>query len=188
MKLYVNTHIAELDLESSLAALPPQRREQALRYRREHDRKLCAAAYQLLRRGVNECFGLAEAPALSYGSGGKPSVAGHPEIHFNLSHCREAAVCAVDTVPVGVDVESIRPLDDAVAERVLSAAELARVRQSLWPQVEFIRLWTMKEALLKLTGEGISRDLKTVIDHARYRFATVIDLPHHIVYTTCHYR
>ena len=45
-----------------------------------------------------------------------------------------------------------------------------------------------------LIGFGLIRvyinkfKVKTVIDHARYRFATVIDLPHHIVYTTCHYR
>ena len=38
MKLYVNTHIAELDLESSLAALPPQRREQAFCRRLLHFR------------------------------------------------------------------------------------------------------------------------------------------------------
>jgi 4'-phosphopantetheinyl transferase len=49
--------------------------------------------------------------------------------------------------------------------------EMAIILNAERPEVAFIRLWTQKEAVLKLKGTGITDNLKTVLDGS----ATVLD-------------
>ena len=102
--VYIDNHPQQLDLAEALAAVSPERRAYALRYRREEDQRLCLSAYLLLQRALREEYGLSEVPPFCYGQHGKPALQGYPDIHFNLSHCREAAACVVSTHPVGIDI------------------------------------------------------------------------------------
>ena len=171
--IYLDDDIQGFDLEAALPLLSEQRREQALRFKHEQGRKTCAMAYLLLCRALREEYGLTEKPLFEYGEHGKPAIVGHPDIHFNVSHCREAVVCAVSDRPVGIDVESIREFKDSLVRYTMNDLELQRISQAERPEVAFIRLWTMKEAKLKLTGEGIRNNLKDVLDGSE-RFQTVV--------------
>lgn len=162
--IYIDNNPKAIDIEKAIGEVSEQRRQQALRFKFEEGRRLCLSAYLLLKRALKREYGISENPVFEYSADGKPSIAGHPEIHFNLSHCRLAAVCVVSDVPVGIDVESVRPFKESLARYVLSDAEYQSVVSSPNPDAEFIRLWTMKESLLKLTGEGIRRDLKTLLE------------------------
>jgi len=157
MGIYINDHPERIDLAAQLEEISPARRDYALGYRREIDRQLSVAVYLLLKEGLRSEYGLDGNPALAFGPGGKPYLSEHPEIHFNFSHCRKVAVCAISDSPVGVDVEEISPFDPAVAERVLSPDELKAVNGSPQPDVAFARFWTMKEALAKLRGEPLDK-------------------------------
>lgn len=90
---------------------------------------------------------------------GKPILKDYPDIHFNISHSGKYVVCAVANVPVGVDIEGNRPINAAVAKRFFSAEEnewvSAADNQSVQEQ-RFFRLWTLKEAYAKATGQGIA--------------------------------
>lgn len=161
-KIFIDENPMGIDLASALAEMSEQRREKVLAFRHEQGRKLSAVAYMLLRKALKEVYGIDEKPEFEYSEHGKPSIIGHPEIYFNLSHCRSVAACVVSSSPVGVDVEEIRDFRDALARHVLNDDEYASVVASQQPAREFIHLWTMKESYLKLTGEGITRDLKTL--------------------------
>ena len=182
--LYINDHIDEIDLEQVAAELSDQRREQMMRYKQELGRRLCAAAYLLLREGLRKEYGIEEPPVFEYGEHGKPSIVGHPDIFFNLSHCREAAICAIANRPVGVDIESVHHCTDTLMRYVLNDAEYDAVKSSPIPQIAFTRIWTQKESLLKLTGEGLRNDLKGLLP-APYRFTTVVHAERNYVYTLC---
>ncbi|MGN1229185.1 MAG: 4'-phosphopantetheinyl transferase family protein [Prevotella sp.] len=172
-KLYIDDNPLEIDLDAALGAMTEQRRRQVLAYKHEQGRKLSASAYMLLCKALREVYGINEPPVFEYSEHGKPSIVGHPEIFFNLSHCRSVAACVVSSAPVGVDVEEVREFKDSLARYVLNDDEYAAVMSSSSPDKEFIRLWTMKESYLKLTGEGITRDLKTVLaDTGKYDFDT----------------
>lgn len=162
--IYLNDDIEHFDWQAALPLLSEQRREQCLKFKHEQGRKTCAAVYLLLCEGLRKEYGITELPVFEYGEHGKPSIVGHPEIFFNMSHCREAAICVLSDVPVGVDVESIRSYSESLARYTMSDAEMELIEKAERPDVEFIRLWTLKEAVLKRSGEGIRNDMKHVLD------------------------
>lgn len=172
--IYIDDDIKGFDLESALPLLSEQRREQVLRFKYELGRKTCAMAYMLLRRALREKYGIEDAPMFEYGEHGKPSIIGHPDIHFNFSHCREAVACAISEQPIGVDVESVREYKDSLVRYTMNDQEVQQILQAERPEVEFTRLWTMKEAKLKLSGHGLSDDMKHVLDGSEH-FQTVIN-------------
>ncbi|WP_432491973.1 4'-phosphopantetheinyl transferase family protein [Kineococcus gypseus] len=73
------------------------------------------------------------------------------------------ALLAVAEHPVGVDLEPLPGPPDAllVAREVLAPAEHAWVAaDSAGAPGRFLRVWVRKEAVVKLTGEGLERDLR----------------------------
>ena len=183
MKVLVSEDIWEFDLEAALGEISAQRREQALRFRYELGQRLCVLAYQLLKKGLRETYGITENPIFEYNEHGKPSIVGHPDIFFNLSHCKEAAVCVISDHPVGIDVESIREYKESLVRYTMNDAEIREIESAENPASAFIRFWTMKEATMKLVGTGINNDMKNVIDTTTYHYTTV-DRQQYI-YTVC---
>lgn len=163
MKIYIDENINDFDLDDAMTLLSEQRREQVARYKLEGPRRQAVAAYLLLRKALREMYGIHDAPVFEYDANGKPSILGHPEIFFNLSHCRKAVACVVADSPVGIDVEETCRFSDSIARYTLDDEEYESVVKADNPSQAFIRLWTMKEALLKYTGEGLRRDIKTVL-------------------------
>ena len=173
MKIYISEEIWDFDLEAALQEISEQRREQALKFKYEQGQRLCVLAYQLLKQGLREIYGITENPVFEYNEHGKPSIVGHPEIFFNLSHCKYAAVCALSDQPIGIDVESIREYKENLVRYTMNDEEVCEIESSDNPAATFICLWTMKEATMKLIGTGISNDMKTVIDTSLYKYTTV---------------
>jgi len=84
---------------------------------------------------------------------GKPYLPSAPELRFNLSHSHGIALVAVALdVEVGVDVEKLRPLPEfaAIAERFFPPNEPVPA-----DEVDFFRVWTRIEAVLKGRGVGL---------------------------------
>ena len=164
--IYINDDIYGFSAEKiaeCIENLPSQRREVALRYKHELGRRQCVLAYLLLCKGLEREYGITDKPVFSYGEHGKPSIIGHEDIHFNLSHCKTAVACAISDNPIGIDVESIRPVKEAVIRYAMNDDEVQQILTSPDPDLEFTRLWTIKESVLKLTGEGINDDMKNVL-------------------------
>ena len=158
-----------LEVEPDLSLLPSWRREQALRFRHRQGQLECAVSYLLLCKALHDEYGIDCQPTFSYGEHGKPMLVEHPDIHFNLSHCREAVACAVSHSPVGIDVERVGRDNDSLTRHVMCDGEIRLIEQAEDSTVEFTRLWTMKEALVKLLGTGITDELKQLLhsDSAR---------------------
>ena len=168
----VDVWFARLDLsrepsDRDLQALPRSEAERAASMGEEPRRRFVAARSQLRR--LLAAY-LAAEPAgigFSYGGQGKPRLGGaHAAsgIHFNLSHTGRRALVAVARSPVGVDLETVRPLGDTdrLARRILSDRERrdlgklpATARNSA-----FLACWTRKEAYAKAVGEGIVRTFR----------------------------
>ena len=187
MHIYLSQEIWDFDLDAALGEISEQRREQALKFKHELGKRLCVLAYQLLKRGLAEVYGIRENPVFEYNEHGKPMIVGYPEIFFNLSHCKEAAICVVSDQLVGVDVESVRSFNESLVRYTMNDAEVKEIESAEDQAVAFIRLWTMKESALKLIGTGISNELKQVLQQENLQFQTFVDTQRRFVYSICHF-
>jgi len=99
--------------------------------------------------------------AFSRGAHGKPMLAAPISgIEFNVSHSGDWGVVALSRVPVGVDIEQVRPgrHSPALERRFLTGGERALLRQRAATDGEaaFFAVWCRKEAYLKATGFGLA--------------------------------
>lgn len=138
-----------------------EERERANRFRFARDRRRFVAAHAALRRALAEHTDLA-AGALRFRQGafGKPELLDRPSPQFNLSHSGALALLAIGRrCPVGVDVEQLRPVPDALA--LASACFTRQENEALaalpLPDRDhaFLTCWTRKEACLKAIGTGL---------------------------------
>jgi 4'-phosphopantetheinyl transferase len=105
---------------------------------------------------------------------GKPRVQG-PEsaiVSFNLSYADAVIALALSTtLEIGVDIESVHPIpDDEIPWHLFSRAErrlLEAAAKEAFPAA-FFRLWTLKEAIAKQTGQGMATEFSEIntLDHA----------------------
>ena len=77
-------------------------------------------------------------------------------LHFSISHTKNHAFCVLSSRPVGIDAEEKdRNINPRLADKILSAAERARYEKTEDKRDALLRLWVLKEAAAKLTGEGL---------------------------------
>lgn len=92
---------------------------------------------------------------------GKPRLDDHPGVHFSLSHSQDRALLAVSEGPeIGADLEKVRAIDHiGLARRYFHPDEVATIERHEDPRQAFFRVWTLKEAVVKALGLGLSLPL-----------------------------
>ena len=121
-----------------------------------------AQARDLLALAAKEVWGLSPLPAIARLEHGKPWFPGREDLHFNLSHSGDLALCALDSAPVGVDIQIVKEWRPRLPERVCSPAELDWLERQGegWPA--FTLLWTLKEARAKHSGLGLTTHIPDI--------------------------
>ena len=130
--------------------------------RRETDRALALTAHRLLCYALKTVCDIVPRPQdFSLMARGKPYLVTAPDVHFSISHSGDMAMCALHGEPVGADIEKVRPVGKGVPERVMSEAEYPLYRDADDRQALFFQIWTLKEAFIKYSGEGLGIPLST---------------------------
>lgn len=90
-------------------------------------------------------------------SHGKPFLVNTSGVHYNISHVGDCIVCVVGDVPVGVDVEFVKPFDVSVVERFFTVDEQVYVLSSKCDvrNMRFFEVWTKKESRIKCEGKNL---------------------------------
>lgn len=176
--------------------LADDERERAARFRFDKHRRRFIVRRGQLRRLLGAYLGLPPAGlSFDYAERGKPSVAGHAiqdparRLEFNLSDSEDLAVYAFARgLEIGVDVEVLRPMPDAlsISESFFSKCEREVLRSVPAEQVAeaFFNCWTRKEAYLKAIGEGLAEPLDsfvvTLVPGEPARFLDFDKVPHEV--------
>ncbi|ENU09944.1 4'-phosphopantetheinyl transferase family protein [Acinetobacter calcoaceticus] len=103
---------------------------------------------------------------------GKPFVQGSKAVYFNLTHSADVIILAVtEEGEIGVDIERVdREFDWTRVDSVLAPSEIEWIKgnELIDPfsvYQRFFQIWTLKEAYIKCTGDGMSRHLKMLNFH-----------------------
>ena len=149
------------EVERLAQTLSTDERGRAARFHFEQDRQRFIVARGLLRTILSNYLSIpADRLQFDYGPHGKPTIKA-TSLRFNLSHSQNLALYALTCDrELGVDIEFIRPINDAVqiAQRYFSPCENA-IFQALAPDQKpagFFHHWTRKEAYLKAVGDGLA--------------------------------
>ena len=99
-----------------------QGNERVIRHRREH-----LSAWLLFLYALRTEYGMTELSSLQLAKHphGKPYSVAHPELFFNLSHCKSACACVLADRPVGIDVERKLSYKEALMRRICTEEEQA---------------------------------------------------------------
>lgn len=154
--------------EKAYIAMNPDRRQKADKLRFDEDKRLCVFSDMLLREMLSEVFRITY-PKFAKEENGKPCLA-TKEAHFNISHSKNLIACAVDSKPIGIDIEAKRLVHTHLLRRVCTQDELAFItgnkesaitkdHLSEEESIKFLQVWTAKEAYIKYTGKGLGTEL-----------------------------
>ena len=176
-----------------LPLVSEQRRQQALRYQHTFGQFCCLKSYLMLLELLAAVYPELDKakPEFGYTEKGKPFLLDRPDIHFSISHTKNAILLAISDAPIGVDIEAFRSPSAALIARTMNATEQAAIaataasaasaasaatleppgtayspgtpQASGTPEALFSAIWTRKEAVLKLRGTGIEGDLREVL-------------------------
>ncbi len=164
IKVYISSirEGSETDWEKLKDSLPWEaRKERIKRLRFEDDKRRSILAGALLYHVLKQAgVDIPSIKNIQRGPDGKPYLPDLSGIHFNLSHSGDLAVCAIGEKNVGIDVESKRSSSSLkIAKRFFTQEEYDHISQSVNPDDEFVKIWTLKESYIKMTGEGLRRPL-----------------------------
>jgi 4'-phosphopantetheinyl transferase len=158
-------------LEAHGALLSPDERTRLDGLQRPSVRLQYLASRVLARRTLSWCLDT-DGSSLRFerGRAGKPHLVTQPglgPVDFNLAHTRGLVLIVIGhAVAVGIDVERVeRVIDEiAIAGVAFSGDELAGLVRLAPParRRRFYELWTLKEAFLKATGEGLTGGMATI--------------------------
>jgi len=171
------TQCSAQEVARLLPLVSAQRREQALRYTHTFGQYCCLKSYEMLQQLLTSCrYPISDIPyPISNSPLGRPqntptflyNVHGAPYLedgpYFSISHCKQGIAVVVSDRPVGIDIEGLRKVDDGLVRKTMNTQEQAQIAAAANPEQEFIRLWTRKEAYVKMLGTGIISDMHQIL-------------------------
>jgi 4'-phosphopantetheinyl transferase len=158
--LNIDDDIPDEEFHSMMERVSRERKTKILKFRRKADAKRALYSELLIRRLIGERLPLSEEEIrFETNQFGKPLLKqAEANFHFNISHSGSWVVCVLDSMPVGIDVEEIKPIDFDLAKRFFSQDEVSELH--LTPKEsklsKFYSLWTLKESYIKAIGKGLS--------------------------------
>ena len=112
------------------------------------------AGRSLLARMYREYRGQ-EMPEIVLEERGKPRFAEDP-LCFSVTHTPRHVFCAISEKPIGIDAEEMdRKIDLRLADKILSPTERTRYDAAPDKSAALLKLWVLKEAAAKRSGEGL---------------------------------
>lgn len=154
------------EYDKYFSMMDESRKAAVSRMRIENDRRRSVLGEALARLGISRLLNCNEEEiTFTRTEKGKPLCV-NGDAFFNVSHCGDIVICAVDGQNVGIDIEKIRDVEmritriactDSDREYIFGEKEINL--DEIEPNDEILKrlftVWTAKEAYFKFVGIGI---------------------------------
>lgn len=163
--IHVNRNLDQHQFNRMVSLVTQERRVRLDKYIFFEDVQRSLLGDMLVRYAARKCYDIRN-DELTFGvkKYGKPFLMSHPSIQYNISHAGDYVACAIASdIPVGIDVEIIKPIELDISKRFFTQDEYAYInRQPLELQTRcFYSIWTQKESYIKMVGKGLSISLNS---------------------------
>ena len=98
----------------------------------------------------------------SYSETGKPFIK-NAAFNFSISHSNKLLIVAFSRNNIGADIQFLLPFENEVARLACNDAEFNSIANSKNPDLEFTKLWTKKESVVKFYGGTLYKDTKNIL-------------------------
>ncbi len=152
-------------LSGSAIALPPEERARTDRLAQQQARHLRRAEFAARRVYLADLLDVTPTGlAIDYHPEGQPFLPDFPSLSLSTSHSEGwSALALAEDRAIGLDIERVRPLDwQPMLSMICDEAERAAFLSAEPDLIGFFRLWTIKEAVLKATGQGFRAGPKAI--------------------------
>lgn len=147
VKLYIldisSTSLEELEKSPFLTT---RDKEELSKYKCLNVKKEKTASLILKRKYIGDYY---------LGDKGKPL---SRDKFFNISHSHDVVILGISPLPIGVDIELVRDIDEKLKKYISNQEE----EKYITTNKNFFEVWTSKEALSKCIGLGISMRIETI--------------------------
>ncbi len=143
-----------------------QRQEKIDAFKPDGSKRLSLGAGVLLEYALKE-IGIDKFD-LIYGPQGKPSISGHGDVFFNLSHSGTVAVIGISDREIGVDIEEEKEFKESLINFVFNEKDKECAQKHVEcgalasMDLAYTRLWTVKESIMKHSGKGLGLEPKKI--------------------------
>lgn len=142
--------------------LPPSVTDSANKYKRWQDAQAFLLGRYLLSEGLKRCgFDRHLITQIDYTKYKRPFLP--IPLDFNISHSGKYVLCALSLYKIGIDIEAVSSLTIDDFASCFSPEELSRITNAPDRYNEFFKYWTIKEAVIKADGKGLSIPLEMVV-------------------------
>lgn len=138
-----------------LSFLPETMRAKTLRFRKWEDAHAHLIGKLLLKKGLKDLGYNHDLSQVKLSSYNRPYI--NSAIDFNISHAGNYVICAFSTIGrIGIDIEKVDIIDVNDFHSQWNEEEWNEIITSKNIYTQFYTFWTIKEAVVKADGRGLS--------------------------------
>jgi len=167
----IHKGINEIAFNNLLTLVAPEKKDRIKKFKFFNDAQRCLLGDSLARYVICNKLGIKNSQLkFSNNKYGKPVLLEPQGLNFNISHSGNWVVFAIDNKPVGIDVETIKPINFDIAKRFFTEVEYndLMAKDDNERLRYFYTLWTLKESYIKSVGKGLSISLNSFAIHIEY--------------------
>lgn len=182
--LYININQSFSVFEKLLPMVSTKRQNNILKLRFEKEKITSLLTELLIRHEVSRQLHIpCSEVCIGYGDYGKPFLINDSNYFFSVSHSGNCIAFISSNCPIGIDLEQIQKCNMLVAKHCFTSQEYKFVEESIDANEAFYKIWTAKEAYVKMLGVGLSKCFKSfdILDKNLNCFFSTLCLPEYVL-------
>jgi len=160
----INFNIPESEISGLLSLIRTAKKDRLIRFKYKEDLLRGLLGELLVKYAFEELLNIPYQDKDFYENEfGKPFLRNN-NLFFNITHSGRWCAAAFHNSPIGIDIEEMLLPPYEIMQDNFSLPEISYIENALPADKKqaFYSIWTLKESYIKMTGKGLSKELKSI--------------------------